>query len=581
MAHAIFVHRDAGARCRAPRYDEPDTTYAAEATPQAGASGGAPSSDDLDAILKQTQGPADAGAPAAPDAGGVPPRPGDGAAAVPRRRWCRPADAGGADRDDGASGAAQQAGPPVAAETRGPRSAAISVRERRSPPTSRCRPIRSPRPRSTPSTRIAPAATRTACWCTRKSAEKNFGFVLQFDKLKSDPNFIVPGNPDASKLFQKILNKEMPYDYYHDYPTDAKPVSDAEFAAIRSWITNLGSAETASCTGPFITPSQMVEEMAADLSSLEKTRVADTRYFTLTHLYNACSTPEQMDIYRRAVVKLLNSLSSVSDVVQLKTIDKERTIIRFNLKDVGWQPEDWEKILAVYPYASRPDVPAYDLIASQTLTPLPFVRGDFFAFAAPRAPLYYQLLDIPDTLQALEKQIGATVDQDIAGFNVKRAGFQNSGVSRNNRMIERHAIPTGYLWASYDFSGDKDRQNFFEFPLGPGDGPHAFKHQGGEFIWSLPNGMQAYYLATADGKKLDVGPNQIVQDPKQRDFSVHEGISCMSCHELGIRKDNPTRCATMCLPTALSTRASATRSSPSFRRPTSSRRHLTATSGSS
>src|SRR5580765_7925951 len=34
------------------------TTYAAEATPKAGASGGAPSSDDLDAILKQTQGPA-------------------------------------------------------------------------------------------------------------------------------------------------------------------------------------------------------------------------------------------------------------------------------------------------------------------------------------------------------------------------------------------------------------------------------------------------------------------------------------------------------------------------------------------
>ena len=145
----------------------------------------------------------------------------------------------------------------------------------------------------------------------RKSAEKNFGFVPQFDKPFDQ---YVPGNPDASKLFQKILNKEMPYDYYHDYPTDAKPVSDAEFAAIRNWITNLGSAETASCTGPFITQSQMVEEMAADLSSLEKTRVADTRYFTLTHLYNACSTPEQMDIYRKAVVKLLNSLSSVSDV---------------------------------------------------------------------------------------------------------------------------------------------------------------------------------------------------------------------------------------------------------------------------
>jgi len=171
------------------------------------------------------------------------------------------------------------------------------------------------------------------------------------------------------------------------------------------------------------------------------------------------------------------------------------------------------------------------------LTPLPYVRGDFFAFAAARAPLYESLLNIPNTFQLLQQKLGVNVDQDIASFNVKRAGFQNSGVSRNNRMIERHQIATGYLWDSYDFAGDKndERQNFFEFPLGPGDGPHAFKHQGGEMIFSLPNGFQAYYLAKATGEELQVGPNVIVQDLKQRDYSVHEGISCMSCHDQGIK----------------------------------------------
>jgi len=244
-----------------------------------------------------------------------------------------------------------------------------------------------------------------------------------------------------------------------------------------------------------------------------------------------------MDVYRKAVVKLLNSLSHSSDVLRLETIDKEGTIIRFNLKDVGWTPQNWDQILAVYPYGARPDDPAFDLLMAQTLTPLPYIRGDFFAFTASRAPLYYALLDLPDTFQALQQKLGVSVDNDIASFQVKRAGFQNSGVSRNNRMIERHQISTGYFWDSYDFAGDKDteRQNFFEFPLGPGDGPHAFKHQGGEMIFSLPNGFQAYYLAVAAGKRLDVGPTVIVQDPKQRDFSVHEGISCMSCHEFGIK----------------------------------------------
>jgi hypothetical protein len=370
-----------------------------------------------------------------------------------------------------------------------------------------------------------------------KAPQKNFGFVLQLDKLAADPNFVVAGNPDASKLVQKILNKEMPADYYSGSSLDATPVGPDEFAAIRNWITQLGSAQVASCTHPFVTPVQMVHEMAADLSSLDKTQIADTRYITLTHLYNACSTPVEMDVYRKAVVKLLNSLSHSSDVLRLQTIDKEGTIIRFNLKDVGWTPGNWDQILAVYPYGARPDDPAFDLLTGQTLTPLPYIRGDFFAFTASRAPLYYELLNLPDTFQALQTQVGVNVDKDIASFQVKRAGFQNSGVSRNNRMIERHQIATGYFWDSYDFAGDKDdaRQNFFEFPLGPGDGPHAFKHQGGEMIFSLPNGFQAYYLAVADGKRLDVGPNVIVQDLKQRDYSVHEGISCMSCHDQGIK----------------------------------------------
>ncbi len=521
------------------------TSFADQAAPQAAPAAGAPSAGDLDAILKQTQAPGapapQAGAPAAPDAGGAPPAPPAaadnggqspaapaGAAAPPAPALAAPAPAAAAQAPAPAAPpppAAATAAPPPASGEEAPLAGNIQV----------------------PADPVAKAAfdalDKHCARCHQdgmlmhvKAPQKNFGDVLQFDKLAADPNFVVPGNPDASKIVQKILNKEMPADYWSGSSLDATPVSGEELTAIRNWITQLGSAQVA-CTHPFVTEQQMVHEMAADLSALDKTRIADTRYITLTHLYNACSSPEEMDVYRKAVVKLLNSLSHSSDVVRVETIDKEGTIVRFNLKDLGWQPTDWDKILAVYPYAARPDDPAFDLVSQQTLTPLPYIRGDFFAFAASRPPLYYSLLNLPDTFQALQQKLGVNVDQDIASFNVKRAGFQNSGVSRNNRMIERHQISTGYLWNSYDFAGDKndERQNFFEFPLGPGDGPHAFKHQGGEMIFSLPNGFQAYYLAKASGERLDVGPNVIVQDLKQRDYSVHEGISCMSCHDQGIK----------------------------------------------
>ena len=88
------------------------------------------------------------------------------------------------------------------------------------------------------------------------------------------------------------------------------------------------------------------------------------------------------------MVKLLNSLSTNADVLELSktTVNDAGTIIRFNLDDLNWTTANWESLVAVYPYAIKPD-------------------GDRF-------------------------------------------GFQRSFVSQNNRLIERHSISTGYFWTS-------------------------------------------------------------------------------------------------------------------------------------
>ena len=244
------------------------TSYAAEAAP-AGAPA-APSASDLDSILKQTQAPgapaagAAAGAPAAPDNGGAPAAPAGGPPPA--------ADNGGAPPPPPAAGSeAPAAAPPPAAAAGGPAEAAPPLAANIQAPTD-------------PVAQAAFDALDKHCArCHQdgmlqhvKVPQKNFGFVLQLDRLAGDPNFVVPGNPDASKIVQKILNKEMPADYWSGSSLDATPVSPDEFTAIRNWITQLGSAQVASCTHPFITPVQMVREMAADLSSLDKTRIADT-----------------------------------------------------------------------------------------------------------------------------------------------------------------------------------------------------------------------------------------------------------------------------------------------------------------
>jgi hypothetical protein len=369
----------------------------------------------------------------------------------------------------------------------------------------------------------------------RAKPAKNFGNILHLEELAKDPSFILPGNPDGSKLFIQVAKKEMPYDCYQEFDCKAEP-SEREVQAIYDWIKSLGTAVAAACTGrKVIDEEAIVTAIAADLDQQQEHRRKGMRYITLSNFYNACAPETDMVRYRQGVVKLLNSLSRESDVLKMRTIDQEQTIVAFNLDDLGWSEADWNKIIGTYPYAMKPDATAYDTVASLTATPLAWVRGDWFGFTASRPPLYYDLLKMPANFAELTKQESVDIKSDIEKFLVKRAGFQNSGVSKHNRLIERHGLPTGYFWTSYDFKGDKPEQSLFIHPLGP-DGADAFKHDGGETIFSLPNGFQAYYLNTAKGDRLDKGPTEIVLDDSQLDRAVTDGISCMGCHNQGIRQ---------------------------------------------
>ena len=369
----------------------------------------------------------------------------------------------------------------------------------------------------------------------RLKPSKNFGNILKLKEIARDPNLIQPGNPDASAVYVQIAKQEMPYDVFQEFSGGPEPTED-ELKALRIWIESLGAAVTASCKDrKFITNAGILETIAADLENERSVLHKGMRYVTLSHLYNACASDEEMEVYRQAVVKLLNSLSQNPNVLKLQTIDPAGTIIKFHLDDLKWTEKDWSKVIAAYPYAIKPDHELYEKVKTDTATPLSWVRGDWLAFAASRPALYHDLLKLPKTLQELEKQLGIDIQENVDNEQVARAGFQNSLVSRNNRLIERHTTENGVFWTSYDFAGNKNRQSLLEHPLGP-TGKNAFEADGGESIFTLPNGFSGYYLNDAKGKQLDTGPTEIVQDTSQRDLKVTNGISCMGCHNQGYRK---------------------------------------------
>ena len=63
----------------------------------------------------------------------------------------------------------------------------------------------------------------------------------------------------------------------------------------------------------------------------------------------------------------------------------------------------------------------------------------------------------------------------------------------------------------------------------------SFTHDGGEVIFNLPNGLQAYYLVNASGSRLDAAPINIVSNPAASDPTVRNGLSCFGCHTEGMK----------------------------------------------
>ena len=349
---------------------------------------------------------------------------------------------------------------------------------------------------------------------------------------------VVPREPGASELYQRLIEKRLE----RRMPLGQPPLTPAAIDTIRRWILAGAPnwADTTESDSPFITPKKMLETIEKHVNSLAPFDRTYARYFTMTHLYNAGETAEALHAYQRALSKLVNSLSWGRNVINPRPIDPEETIFYIDLRDYEWEigTNRWTQIEAEYPYEIDFNAPTQTTLREK-LTNLrealncevPFVHVDWFLATASLPPLYHDILDLPQTDRELETRLEVNVVENLrnaAGKRVWRAGFNDSGVSNNNRVVERHDSRYGAYWKSYDFAGSVGTQNVFTHPL-------SFTHDGGEIVFNLPNGLQAYYLADAGGRRLDAAPINIVRNLAASDPTVRNGLSCIGCHTEGMK----------------------------------------------
>ncbi|MEC9070723.1 MAG: hypothetical protein VX938_00030, partial [Myxococcota bacterium] len=176
-------------------------------------------------------------------------------------------------------------------------------------------------------------------------------------------------------------------------------------------------------------------------------------------------------------------------------------------------------------------------------TRMAYVNGDWFVAKASQPRLYHVILQLPNSEKGLEQMVGVNAADNIATHaDGLRAGFTQSGVSNSNRIIERHTANQGMYWKSFDFGSETGQGSVLTYPLGPQSPDFSgalnqqyFSHDGGEFIFELPNGLHGYMITDAKGCRLDGAPTSLIASPQQPESNVIEnGYSCMFCHREGI-----------------------------------------------
>lgn len=358
-----------------------------------------------------------------------------------------------------------------------------------------------------------------------------FDYVLDPQKLESSGK-IEPGDAAGSPLYHRMVAGEMPP------ATAAKKPSTADIAVIHDWIESCLTPPKApqTCGDPYIDTQTMLQWMNEDMAQTESRDRQFIRYFSLVHRHNVGACDDELDIYRFALGKALNALSLGTRIVQPEAIDPQNTVYRIDIRDYEWDAsgarrDKWEVLADNNPYAFVLDDDEAEILRIFAETQVPFQSADWFVDVATRAPLYHDMLDIPASLDQLEDFLNVDISDDIQKLEVERAGFLDSGVSVRNRIIERHQLPTSStqsLWIAYDFAGNGGREDIFANPL-------DFQFDAAEIFYSLPNGLHAYMVVDGAGRRLNAQPNTIVIDPRQPDGLVTNGISCISCHDKGMK----------------------------------------------
>jgi hypothetical protein len=302
------------------------------------------------------------------------------------------------------------------------------------------------------------------------------------------------------------------------------------------------------------TPNDVYELVAIDLASVKPADRSYTRYLT-----SWPALPSQQSSLQSATAFWCNSLSWSPKLVPLQST-ADGWLWRIDLRHFSWSREAWEKLAGADPYFATTskdhkgnlirgwlDPKVEFTVRKETGSTKAVLRADWFLARTSldgrdekkffRFGRYSDFLILPKTdkelkaiLRAEEKvKVPSPSGYDVFIFLLKGGAVKKSQVAKHNRGLQTTRTLIGrdesFLWESLDTNTNTGQSSVQKALAG------TLERAGGEFIFSLPNGMHGYFICDGNGNRVAEVPTDIAEDNNSATQAVVVlGWKCVKCH---------------------------------------------------
>lgn len=353
----------------------------------------------------------------------------------------------------------------------------------------------------------------------------HLGNILDLAALAREPALVVPGKPDASPLYNKVLDRHLPETMFSG--AQARELTETDMEVIRDWIAEMPRDSRTCSRRETIGAAELDGLMTGWLEQLGG-EAMQTRFISLAHLYNSCATDQELTAWREAVSKLLNSLSWSAIPARVETIGDKLALLAVKISDLGWVGAHWDRLASREPQGGAPKAP--DAVRRAAGAEHPVVRADWLASAATRPPLLHDLLGLPKPLAEVGRIVGGDTTRALDVRLPSVAAIAASGETAGARVVMRQETRHGALWLAEDVTqspgagekggGEKVAGEPPKAAAGAADGAHPAGPR--RLLFNLPNGLLAFAAFAADGKRIDGALPAIGTG------------GCFSCHTQGL-----------------------------------------------